>query len=689
MEARFFKFVWRHSKREQVIILVLTVLSFPLVYISLEIPKMIVNDAISGRDFPREVLGFELQQIPYLLTLCGAFLTMVVLINGIKWLLNITIGMCGERMLRRLRFLLFQQVMRFRMSRFRTTKPGEVIQSMLGEIEPLGGFIGEVIATPAFQGGLLAVYVVFIFIQDLWLGLAAVSLYPIQAIMIPRLQARVIRLNRARAQNTRALADSISETVSNIADIHTNDTARWHMAQLSGRLHYNTLIRIDLFRRKFTIKFINNFMNQLTPFFFYSAGGYLVIIGDLDFGSLVAVLAAYKDLAGPWKQVLNYVQRWTDFNSRYEFVAESFAGEDVFGPERLFSASAEPLTGDLELSAIEGGPGTGGLHLSRLVVHPGQTVAVSGGASGAREGLLRMVAGLLDPASGRVTIGGTSLGNATFPQIGSTLAYVGSDPGMISRTIRDNLVYGLMRQAPDLAEQSTAEAITLLREARRTGNITADPEGDWIDYAAAQVDGPEDLDRRLLSLVDRVGLADDLVASALDSRVDPADAERWTGPILDARAKLSASFGAEQLNDIAEPWVPGRFNTNGSLIANVLFGLPTQPVDDARALFRVPLVAEALKDSGARGELEAIGHDIAQEFATLVEAVEESSTVLDSFPAYPKTEILAAAELIHKYLGQPIEAMSTEHRRPWWCSPCPLSRTATGWKCSTTPASRG
>ena len=107
MDSRFFSFVWRHSKREQIIILALTVASFPLIYISLEIPKIIINDAISGRDFPREILGIEFQQIPYLLLLCGAFLVMVVLINGIKWVLNIIFGMTGERMLRRLRFVLF------------------------------------------------------------------------------------------------------------------------------------------------------------------------------------------------------------------------------------------------------------------------------------------------------------------------------------------------------------------------------------------------------------------------------------------------------------------------------------------------------------------------------------------------------------------------------------------------------
>ena len=662
MENRFFNFVWRHSKREQIFILALTVASFPLVYISLEIPKIIINDAISGRNFPRELLGFEIQQIPYLLLLCFAFLVMVVLINGIKWLLNVSIGMTGERMLRRLRFVLFEHVMRFRISRFRTTKPGEVIQAMLGEIEPLGGFIGEVIATPAFQGGLLCVYITFIFVQDFWLGLAAVSLYPIQAFLIPKLQAKVIRLNKARARNTRVLADAINESVSNVVDIHSNDTARWHMAQISGRLHQNTLIRMNLFKRKFTIKFINNFMNQLTPFFFYSVGGYLVIVGDLDFGSLVAVLAAYKDLAGPWKEVLDYVQRWNDFNSRYEFVVESFTGDDLHGPERIYAEITTPLVGDIELSGVEGGPGTGALTVSHFVIRPGQTVAVSGGENGAREALLRMMAGLLEPAAGRVTIGGQPIGDATMPQIGAALAYVGAEPGMISRSIRDNLVYGLLRRPPDLSALTTPDALVLLREARWTGNITADPEGDWIDYTAAAAESAEMLEARLLQLVDQVGLANDLVGSALDSRINAADAERWTEPILAARAKLAASFAEGELEDIAEPWVLGRFNTNGTLFANVFFGLPVKQVDHVREYLPIAMVAETLDKTGARAEFEAIGRDIAQEFATLVETVEENSAVLDSFQAYPKADILAAAELIHRYHGQATEAMEQDQR---------------------------
>lgn len=647
MNKKFFSFVWRHSKRDQIFILFLTVISFPLVYLSLEIPKIIINQAIQGEQFPVDVLGFQIPQIPYLLLLCLLFLLMVVIINGIKYVMNIAIGMCGERMLRRLRFILFEQVMRFKMSRFRTTKPGEVIQAMLGEIEPLGGFIGEVISTPAFQGGLLVVYSAFIFVQDPWLGLAAVSLYPLQAILIPLMQAKVVKLNKQRATNTRALADAISESVGNIVDIQTNDTARWHMAQITSRLHRNTLIRIELYDRKFMIKFVNNFLNQLTPFFFYLIGGYLVIDGDLNFGALVAVLAAYKDLAGPWKEVLNYIQRWNDFNSRYVFVVENFMGDDVYGPERIFPGpDSAPLAGDLNLSDVEGGPGTGGLSVPRMTLRPGQTLAVLGGGNGAREALMRLIVGLAEPAQGRVAIGGAALADATLPQIGATLAYVGSDPGLANRSMRDNLVYGLLRNAPDLAQSGGAESLVLLREARRTGNLTADPEGDWVDYAAAGVADAAALEQRLFHLIDLVGLGDDVFATALNARLSADQAAAWTQPVLAVRAELLASVGAEGLSDLVEPWVPGQFNTNGTLLENALFALPAVNAADMAAFARLPIVAKILADSGAAAELGAIGWEIAREFHDLVGAVDAQSPVLDSFAAYPKPVILAAADLV-------------------------------------------
>ncbi|MEM7743697.1 MAG: ABC transporter transmembrane domain-containing protein [Pseudomonadota bacterium] len=663
MDSKFFAFVWRYSKRDQLIILALTIASFPLVYISLEIPKIIINEAISGTDFPKNFFGLELEQIPYLLVLCLSFLFLVVAINGIKWLMNVQIGMTGERMLRRLRYMLFERVMRFRMQRFRQTKPGEVIQSILGEIEPLGGFIGEVIATPCFQGGLLAVYVTFIFVQDWILGLAAVSLYPIQAWIIPILQRKIVRLNKERAANTRQLADTIGETVSLIQEVHTNDTARWHMTQVAGRLYTNTIIRLDLYKRKFTIKFINNFMNQLTPFFFYSAGGYLVIKGDMDFGSLVAVLAAYKDVAAPWKAVLNYVQRWADFNSRYVFVVESFSGDDVMPETRLYAegADAAPLTGTLSFSDVEGGPGTSGLTVDDLTIPQGLMAGVLGGLGGGREAFLKLAAGLQAPTAGRVCIGSKPLVDATMAQVGASVAYVGADPGIVARSMRENLLYGLFRHVPELADQSTADLVDMLDEARRTGNSTGNPEGDWVDYEMAGVDNAVALDARLLELIETVGLSRDLYSGALDMRLDADRAAEWDARILEARRHLRED--GHDLSDLVEDWDPDVLNMNARLLDNVLYGLPVTVRKRLTDYLDDPLIGKALTESGALDEFLAIGWDIAREFSELVDTLEEGSAVLDSFDGYARGDIIAAHELVVASAGQGDKQLAEGDRR--------------------------
>ncbi len=155
----------------------------------------------------------------------------------------------------------------------------------------------------------------------------------------------MILLSRERIINIRAVSERINETVSAAADIHANDTSRWHLADLSDRLFLNYRIRLAIFKRKFMIKFINNFLNQLPPFFFYPVGGYFVIHGNLSFGALVAVLAAYKDLASPWKELLDWYQTLAGVKVKYETVVENFDVDETIAHERL---AGEP-NGQIEL----------------------------------------------------------------------------------------------------------------------------------------------------------------------------------------------------------------------------------------------------------------------------------------------------------------------------------------------------
>ncbi len=157
LEPTIYRFVLRHSLRQQLSLLALTLVSFPFLYYSLDLPKTIVNRAIGGKQFPQQFFGMEFSQIPYLLMLCtripGYWFSSTarsnIDINTLK-------GQLGERMLRRFRYQLYQRMLRFPLTYFSKTSSAQIIPMVTAECESLGGFIGDAFNTPAFQGGTLA-----------------------------------------------------------------------------------------------------------------------------------------------------------------------------------------------------------------------------------------------------------------------------------------------------------------------------------------------------------------------------------------------------------------------------------------------------------------------------------------------------------------------------------------------------
>jgi hypothetical protein len=180
MERSLFGFIIRYSKRDQLLIVPLVVGTMVVYYLSLDLPKTIINQAIQGSSFPsaesvRNFLGLELHRIPYLFALSILFLSLIVLNGWLKFQINTMKGWMGERMLRRLRFQLYDLILRFPVTRFRRVKAAEMATMIKDEVEPLGGFIGEAIITPLFLGGQALTAMVFILYQQWVLGLVALA----------------------------------------------------------------------------------------------------------------------------------------------------------------------------------------------------------------------------------------------------------------------------------------------------------------------------------------------------------------------------------------------------------------------------------------------------------------------------------------------------------------------------------
>jgi len=668
MHRSFFGFIWAFSARQQLVILAITCLSFPVVYFTLEVPKRIINSAIEGHRFPVDVLGMELEQLPYLFLLSGVFLALVILNNAIKFVLNLYRGVVGERMLRRLRYQLFDAILRFRPDAFRKLSGDQLIPMVTAEVEDLGHSISEAIATPAFQGGSLVVYLSFIFVQNVWLGLVAVSLYPLQAWLIPRLQRQVSMLARDRVRNLRAVAERVGSGVAGSEILHVDGTRAYHLADFSDRLQENYSIRLAIFKKKYLIKFTNNFMNQMPPFIFYAVGGYLVIKGDLSIGALVVSISAYQDISGPWKDLLGFYQRYATSAIKYETIVENFKPKERFADERFAEAAEAPTAvaaaPEVSVESAVLDIEEGRLSAVDLTAPAGRALAVIGEEESGRPELLQALAGLLPLSRGRILLGGKDLAALSEAEIGRLVGYVDSQPYLFDGSLADNLAYSLRLHQRGPALLPDAETKRRRHEALLTGNSPEEVHAEWTDYARAGVEDARGLEKRMVSLLAALGMGDDLVHFGLHARADPDSAVDFVARVLRARAAIAEEIaGDPKLAALIEPWQEDRINDSAVLAGNLLFGFPKEPAEGVEYLLADAPLVEVWRDCGLIEPLTAIGAEAAGRFIRLyLEETDATETLGENSP-FGREELEDLRPAVAAYETKGAAALEEAQRR--------------------------
>lgn len=102
MQSTLFAYIWQGSKKGHVVVFLLTMLALPFYYVSLELPKLVVNGVLGAQpgNFPIEISAagrklVELERVDWLIVLCISFLLAVAAQGGVKFLLNVYKGRLG------------------------------------------------------------------------------------------------------------------------------------------------------------------------------------------------------------------------------------------------------------------------------------------------------------------------------------------------------------------------------------------------------------------------------------------------------------------------------------------------------------------------------------------------------------------------------------------------------------------
>ncbi len=582
MEPSIFSFIWKYSKREQLFLLLFTLFTFPFLYVTLELPKRIINDAIGADSAIIQIWdGIQVSQVEFLMILCGLYLLTVLIHGLLKMRLNTMKGVLAERLLRRFRYQLVGRMMRFPRAYFRSTSQGELVSMVTSEAEPMGGLMGDAVAQPVFQLGQMLIIVAFLFAQSVWFGLAGIALIPLQAWLIPMLQRQINQLNKKRIVQVRAFASEIGETAAGITDLRTNGGWRFRLAGFTDRLGKLFDIRFQIYQKKFFMKFLNNFITQLTPFFFYSVGGLLAIRGDITVGALVAALAAYKDLSSPWKELLTYYNQVQDMSLRWEIVTERFAPKGMI-EEHLFEGEPESmphLDGAISMSnvTVRNADGNAVLENISLEIPAGARVAVQSSNQLERTAFAELLTREVLPTRGDITIGGKALNSLHQAVIAARIGYAHSRPYLFDGTLGDNLFMPL-KSSPKTVLWDPKKKDRWTQEAERTGNSPDSTRADWLNPELAGLNDADDIRGWWFHLVEAMGTDDVMFRRMLAARMDPNQHPQLAERLVALRDTVHERLQERGLDGLVNRFDPDEFNPSIPLGGNLMFASPKRDI---------------------------------------------------------------------------------------------------------------
>ncbi|MFW5836770.1 MAG: ABC transporter ATP-binding protein/permease [Desulfovibrionaceae bacterium] len=517
------------NKKLQTILLFVIIVTVFARLLPLEMQKKVVNEAIG------------MKKLDLLYLYCGIYLAAVIVASGLKYVINILQTYIGQQSLAQLRKDLYSHILTLPLSYFRKANPGMVVSSLVSEVASTGELVGMSIAVTVTNTLTLLAFSIYLFYLNWLLALLTMILYPIIMIVVPRLQVRTNRANKERVDVTRNLSSSINEAINGIHEVHGNGSHHIENNKYSEFVDQLFRIRIVWILYKHGIKVLNNFFQNLGPFFLFIVGGWLAINGRFDLGALVAFLSANEKLLDPWKELMDFYQVYQDATTRYERVMEYFDG----APEaELEPVGRDPyeLNGHIVCNDL-GFTVPGGIQLLKQVnleLKPGEQLALVGFSGSGKSTLAQCVSQLYAYTHGSVEVDGREVAQMTKKDIASNFSIVAQSPFIFSGSIRDNLLYGC--------------------------RAVLDPDDPDLEKKLPDRDD-------LIEALQQVGIYIDVLRFGMNTVIDPELERELADRLIKVRANFQADFG-DELADAVEFFEDHSYLHYSSVADNLTFGHP-------------------------------------------------------------------------------------------------------------------
>ena len=301
MVKELYRYIWKVSARDQVLLSLLAIAVFLIEMVPLELQRRIVNGAVKGREF--EFIGL----------LCLAYIAVVAVQGGLKLVMNVYRGSVTEAANQRLRMQVNESAAPASTSASATGEEGVKISIIVSEVESVGGFVGSSFAEPMLNAGILLSILGYMIFTQPWMALVAFLIFCPQLLFIPFLQDAINRRTKRRIETMRALSVDIVDEAAERKGVRTRRTFFNRVANVYR-------LNMEIYRRKFGMNFLMNFLYQLGVVGILAIGGWLVLQGRTEVGTIVAFISGLSRMRDPWNDLVDFFRNLTNTGLKFRMI---------------------------------------------------------------------------------------------------------------------------------------------------------------------------------------------------------------------------------------------------------------------------------------------------------------------------------------------------------------------------------
>ncbi|MCX6559513.1 MAG: ABC transporter transmembrane domain-containing protein [Candidatus Aminicenantes bacterium] len=520
-----------------------------------------------------------------------------------------------------LRVRLFNHLLQLPQDFFNKNPIGQIINRIMNEAGTIGSFFAKMFMQPMIKIFMTIFYGVYLFRLNARLAFVGILFIPLYLIILPKFNRRIQKLTAESINSAGNLTGHFQEVFGGIADVRASQTYFFEESRLKKKIRESVDRNFHMAKTSGGLDALIKTIMRLAPVSLYLYGGSLCLKGDLAPGTLVAAIVVVNILYNQLVAIMNFITEWRQVSVRLDKLDEYFRSESeagIFAPEEGPAAAV----GDIQFDQVQFGFTADQMLLNDInfAAPFGKKVALVGPSGSGKSLTAALLGTIYKPLGGNIAIGGKKAEAIPLYDLRTKIGYVNQNLFLFNDTIKNNILYALLRKPAGEADQIET----------------------WVDYSLFDHLGtPAGLEQRLLDTVKDVGLFEDVINMGLRSRPKPeagAITASDQAKIVKARNELRSEIAGPH-REYVEFYRDDRFLEYGSIFENIVF-CPTAAITErfgsGRRFCRERL-QDGLKAKGLWEKLFQIGLRLARTDHLLLEKLaKEKSPLLDYIEFDPK-----------------------------------------------------